>query len=634
MTRDGPHGGKMGGMRGRLKGLLPRRPLPFLIFALVLATAVLMGSALSALLTRAVTDWEWENTAALARQQVRLAGLEPLFSAPPEAAARARWEHELARLFTGLPEVTRIKVWSRDAMVLWSDEPRLIAQRFPDNASFKRALTGQVSVQIKDLRAAENRYERETFSTLAEIYVPILAPTGGPVVGVLEVYKRPQRLYATIARGQRVVWAISLIGGLALGLALLPLLRQVSRQEAANARRVEQEAYARRLEAEVAARTRQLEDAQTQLVQSQKMEAVGRLAGGVAHDFNNLLTIITGRSELLLRALPADHPRRRDMELILQTAERAATLTAQLLAFSRKQILQPQALDLNAVVLRIAPMLRRLIGEDVELVTELEPALGSVRADPGQVEQVVMNLAVNARDAMPRGGRLRIRTATVAEEEPGGRWARLEVADTGTGMSAETRARIFEPFFTTKGPGEGTGLGLSMVYGIVEQSGGRIAVASEVGRGTTFEILLPVTESIAPAEPPTAEAPAPTTRAETILLVEDEPEVREMTRELLEAEGYRVLSAGRPDEALERARRLEGPIHLLLTDVVMPQMNGRELAERLTHMRADLRVLFMSGYTDDAMVRLGVSDTRARFLGKPFTRAILAAKVREALERE
>jgi signal transduction histidine kinase len=365
-----------------MKGLLPRRPLPFLIFALVLATAVLMGSALSTLLTRAVTDWE--NTAALARQQVRLAGLEPLFGAPPEPAARARWEHELAHLFTGLPEVTRIKVWSREATVLWSDEPRLIGQRFPDNANFKRALAGQVAVQIKDLRAAENRYEREAFSTLAEVYVPILAPTGGAVVGVLEVYKRPQRLYATVARGQRVVWAISLAGGLALGLALLPLLRQVSRQEAANARRVEQEAYARRLEAEVAARTRQLEDAQTQLVQSQKMEAVGRLAGGVAHDFNNLLTIITGRSELLLRALPGDHPRRRDMELVLQTAERAAALTAQLLAFSRKQILQPQALDLNAVVLRLAPMLRRLIGEDVELVTELEPTLGSVRADPSR----------------------------------------------------------------------------------------------------------------------------------------------------------------------------------------------------------------------------------------------------------
>jgi CheY-like chemotaxis protein len=200
-------------------------------------------------------------------------------------------------------------------------------------------------------------------------------------------------------------------------------------------------------------------------------------------------------------------------------------------------------------------------------------------------------------------------------------------------MSAETRARIFEPFFTTKGPGEGTGLGLSMVYGIVEQSGGRIAVASELGRGTTFEILLPVTDSTARAESPASEGPAPTARAETILLVEDEPEVREMTRELLEAEGYRVLSAGRPDEALERARRLEGPIHLLLTDVVMPQMNGRELAERLAQMRADLKVLFMSGYTDDAMVRLGVSDTRALFLGKPFTRAMLAAKVREALER-
>ena len=607
--------------------MLRRARLPILILALVLATAVIMGSALSSLLTRAVTDWEWENTAALARRQVRLVGLEPLFAAPPDAESRTRWERELARLFTGLPEITRIKVWSREASILWSDEPRLIGERFPDNVNFRRALAGDVSVEIKELAGAENRYERGTFSTLAEIYVPIFAPGGDHVVGVLEVYKTPERLYATVARGRKIVWAISLASGLTLGLALLPLFRQFSRQERADARRLEQEAYARRLESDVAARTRELEAAQSQLVQSQKMEAVGLLAGGVAHDFNNLLTVIGGRSELLLRALALDHPRRRDVELIAATAERAATLTRQLLAFSRKQILRPQVLDLNAVVTGLTPMLRRLIGEDVDLVTELAPGLGRVRADPGQLEQVIMNLAVNARDAMPRGGRLLLRTVNNEAS------VLLTATDTGVGMDDETRARIFEPFFTTKGPGAGTGLGLSTVYGIVQQSGGRIAVSSEVGRGTTFEIHLPATEEAAALVEAQPVAAPSTQGGETILLVEDEKSVRELTQEILQAAGYTVLSAGLAGEAIEHAQRHAAPIHLLLTDVVLPRMGGRELAAHLAKIRPGITILYMSGYTDDAILRHGVHDTEMAFLPKPFTSAALTAKVRETLDR-
>ncbi|MBI1967608.1 MAG: PAS domain S-box protein [Gemmatimonadetes bacterium] len=384
--------------------------------------------------------------------------------------------------------------------------------------------------------------------------------------------------------------------------------------------------------------SRRLED---QLRQAQKMEAVGRLAGGLAHDFNNILTAIAGYSDLLLEDLPLQDPRREDVEEIRKAAERAAALTRQLLAFSRRQVLQPKVIDLNAVVASAEKLLRRLIGEDVTLATRLEPALWAVRADPGQIEQVIVNLAVNARDAMPQGGQLTIETANTLldqayadEHQPvtAGEYVMLAVTDTGIGMDKETQAHIFEPFFTTKERGKGTGLGLAMVYGIVKQSGGFIWVYSEPEQGTTFKSYLPrVVESVeaAPSEP--ARAPR-TAGSETILLAEDEEAVRRVARETLTRHGYTVLQAPAGAVALALAGNYQDAIHLLLTDVVMPGMSGRQLADRLTALRPGLKVLYMSGYTDDAIVREGRLEPGLAYLQKPFRPDALARKVREVLD--
>ncbi len=378
-----------------------------------------------------------------------------------------------------------------------------------------------------------------------------------------------------------------------------------------------------------------------QLLQSQKMEAIGRLAGGIAHDFNNLLTAVAGYSELLLRELPEGDPRRESAEEIRQAGSRAAGLTQQLLAFSRRQVLEPRVLDLNAVISGMERMLRRVIGEDVELMTALDPELWRAKADPGQIEQAILNLVVNARDAMPRGGRLTLETANVELDDKfaghytsiqPGPHVMLAVSDTGVGMDEELQSRLFEPFFTTKEQGKGTGLGLSTTYGIVKQSGGSIWVYSEPGHGTTFKIYLPRCEE--PLEERAAAAPvreaAPGT--ETILLVEDEPEVRRLVEKLLRLKGYRVLSAGGPSDALAISKRHEAPIELMLTDVIMPEMNGRELARVLGASRPRMRVLYMSGYTDAAMSQQGILPPGTAFLSKPFTPEALARKVREVLD--
>ena len=380
-----------------------------------------------------------------------------------------------------------------------------------------------------------------------------------------------------------------------------------------------------------------------ELRQAQKMEAVGRLAGGVAHDFNNLLTIITGRSHLLLGKLKGDDPARRSVEVIQKTADRAAALTRQLLAFSRKQVLQRKVLDLNATVADVSTMLRRLIGEDVNLLVTPGAGAGRVNADRAQLEQALMNLAVNARDAMPSGGTLGLETDHVRlgagppdrpEALPPGPYAVLRVMDTGTGMDAATQARIFEPFFTTKEPGKGTGLGLSMVHGIVRQHGGAIHVRSVVGGGTTFEIYLPQVEAAAEtggADEPGA--PPPATGKETILLVEDEADVRALAREVLERQGYTVLEASDGLHAVGVYEQEGARVDLILTDVVMPRMSGREMVDRVRATRPDMRVLYMSGYTGDAIVRHGVVDAGLLLLGKPFTPVALIAKVREVLDR-
>jgi signal transduction histidine kinase len=376
-----------------------------------------------------------------------------------------------------------------------------------------------------------------------------------------------------------------------------------------------------------------------QLAQSQKMEAIGRLAGGVAHDFNNLLTVIKSYSTILLEALEGD-TRRDDVEEIAASADRAAALTRQLLAFSRRQMLQPRALELNSVVREIEKLLRRLIGEDIALQTLLEPEIWTVHADPGQIEQVVMNLAVNARDAMPAGGRLTIQTANgTVPALVGQRWLEpatyvtLSVSDTGVGMTPEVQAHLFEPFFTTKERGKGTGLGLSTVYGIVKQSGGDVTVTAEPGRGATFTVYLPRLTDSNGTRPKAAVGKHEVPRGrETILLVEDDPALRALAERILRSYGYTVLVAATGPRALGLVAEHSAAIDLVATDVVMPEMSGNALVEQLGVTRPGIPVLFMSGYTDDEVVRRGLSDGRAAFLQKPFTPEQLAFKVRQVLD--
>jgi two-component system cell cycle sensor histidine kinase/response regulator CckA len=384
---------------------------------------------------------------------------------------------------------------------------------------------------------------------------------------------------------------------------------------------------------------RQLEE---QLRQSQKMDAIGRLSGGVAHDFNNLLGVIIGYTEVLQDHIKEGDRLRVCVDQVLEAGKRAASLTRQLLAFSRQQVLEPKVLILNGVVSDMEKMLRRMIGEDVELTTRLDPALGKVRADQGQIEQVVMNLAVNARDAMPEGGKLSIETANTEMDQAfvkryaypvqTGAYILLTVSDTGTGMDHATRQRIFEPFFTTKEKGKGTGLGLSMVYGVVKQSGGYIDVDSTVGEGTCFRIYLPRINQDADVNATHINPPAALQGKETILLVEDEENLRTLTRNLLELYGYSVLEAVNGTEALTMSRQSTSAIHLLLTDIVMPGIGGRALAQKLSQERPDMKVVYMSGYTGQTIGGQAVLNPGAFFLQKPFTRENLARKIREALE--
>ena len=380
-----------------------------------------------------------------------------------------------------------------------------------------------------------------------------------------------------------------------------------------------------------------------QLRQSQKMEAVGRLAGGIAHDFNNLLMVISGYSEFLLERLGMEPSLRAPAQEIANAAGRASSLTRQLLAFSRKQMLAPKILDLNAVVTENLKMLTRMIGEDIDLVMAPAADLGAVRADASQIEQVIMNLAVNARDAMPSGGKLTIETSNISLDEDyarfhaplkPGNYVTLAISDTGAGMDSETQSHIFEPFFTTKGT-SGTGLGLSTVYGIVKQSGGYIWVNSEPDKGTTFKIYLPrvaeTTESLAQVSG-VADSEATVPGTETILVVEDETNLRYLARQFLEKQGYRVIEAADGALAMQIAVAHEGIIHLLLTDVIMPGMNGRELAQRILEIRPNTKVLYMSGYTENVIGRNGTLDTGIRLLQKPFTLRELRNKVREVLD--
>jgi PAS domain S-box-containing protein len=379
-----------------------------------------------------------------------------------------------------------------------------------------------------------------------------------------------------------------------------------------------------------------------ELHHSQKMDAIGRLAGGVAHDFNNILTAIGCVSELVLATLEPPDPRRVEIEEIKKATRRAAALTRQLLAFSRKQVLQPRVFDLVQVVDDIERMLRRLIGEDIAFSTNLSPQLWPVRADPGQLEQVIMNLAINARDAMPDGGQLELEAANVSLTMPlphehgvvpAADYVVLRVSDTGSGMDAATRAKIFEPFFTTKAPGKGTGLGLSTAYGVIKQSGGHIVVESQVSVGTTFLIYLPRADAAVTEVDDTDTSPSELRRGATILLVEDDATIRALAHRILSKYGYRVLDAPNGEHAVRLAEAHDGPIHLLLADVVLSGMNGRELADRLRSGHGAMHVLFMSGYTDDEVVHRGVRDLKHSLLQKPFTPEELRRKVQEVLGR-
>ena len=474
---------------------------------------------------------------------------------------------------------------------------------------------GYTKEELAELTAAELTHpddrarELELFQELAE--------------GRREEYRLEQRC---LAKGGEVLWGhhtVSLVrDGFSRPKFAIAMLEDITPRKQAEEERL-------RLE--------------SQLRQAQKMEAVGQLAGGVAHDFNNLLTAIRGYSEFALNRLDDGNPGlRKDIEEIAKSADRASSLTRQLLAFSRKQLLQPRILQLNDVVGEMDKMLRRLIGEDIEVVTVVGRALGRVKADPGQIEQVLVNLVVNARDAMPDGGKLTIETTNVDIDEEAatrhdglapGHYVMLAVHDTGLGIDAETKSRLFEPFFTTKEPGKGTGLGLATVYGIVKQSGGYISVESEPGQGASFKIFLHRLEpGVEHGDRIVQLEEGRPSGSETVLLVEDEEVVRNLVREILEGNGYTVLEARNGAEALDLGRRFSGPIHLLVTDVVMPKMSGRELAERLVTIHRETRVLYMSGYTDGAIGHHGVLDPHTELLQKPFTFDALTQKVRKVLD--
>jgi PAS domain S-box-containing protein len=500
------------------------------------------------------------------------------------------------------------------------------------NTAFQQAhgVTFNEAVALRecDLRPAEVRQQlRADDAGVLATGIPITTIEPQPALDDVGI-----RWWQTVRFRFEDASGVSLLGGTAFDVTSQKLAEQALRISEALAKRA-QEDLERALEV-----TRRTEE---QFRQSQKMEAVGRLAGGIAHDFNNLLTVILGNGEMLAQRLEND-PRLEEVEEIREAGQRAAALTRQLLAFSRRQVLAPSVLNINKVVVGMEQMLRRLVGEDIDLLLSLHPSPHLCHVDAGQIEQVILNLVVNARDAMPDGGHLSIETANVVLDEryvelhPSARLGphvMLSVSDSGVGMTREVQARLFEPFFTTKAHGRGTGLGLSTVHGIVHQSGGNVWVYSEPGHGSSFKIYLPRSASSSETELPAPLVIGDVSGTETILVVEDDAQVRSTVAGMLRGVGYDVLQASNGGEALALVDAFAGPIPLLLTDIVMPKMNGRQLAERLRQVRPDLEVIFMSGYTENVVVHHGVVDAGLDFLQKPLTRDLLLPKVREVLDR-
>jgi signal transduction histidine kinase/ActR/RegA family two-component response regulator len=585
-----------------------------LSFLCVMALALSMGFALSSLLTRAVEGWEWENTAALARREAELRGIDTLLDAHGDAPIDERGRQELARLMQGLPEVVRIKVWDTNATVLWSDEPRLIGQRFPENDALKEALAGEVSVEVKTLAGREHAYERASYTTLAEVYVPVVSRTTGRVVGVIEVYKSPLRLLATIQRARLVIWTISLAGALILYVVLFPLVRQVYGRQV---REEALQAHAAELEAQVTARTRELEAQREALFQTEKVAAMGQLLAGVSHELNNPLSTIVGYTQLLLRRVGTG-AMAEQLGKIATSAERCTRIVTNFLALARQYPPERQLVQLNQLVDDAFELLSYSLRIDsVDVVKRFAPDLPQLWADPHQLQQVIVNLLTNAHQALRAVPTRRRLTLTTRYERASDR-IRLEIADSGPGVPADIRLRVFDPFFTTKAPGQGTGLGLSLCRGIVDAHEGVLRLEATPGGGATFVVELPAGARAQAAEGQRAGAAIAPEPGKRILVVDDEPDVADLLAEALALDGHRVEAVNSGTAALNRI--LANDYDLVFSDMKMPGMSGADLYDEVARRRVGIerRFVFVTGDTMNPTTRQFLDRAGAPSLTKPF----------------
>jgi len=601
-----------------------------LIFACVLALSVSMAAALSQLLQGFVQQFEWRNTSSLVRHEVAAHGLEGVFDEPDPSRRRALGA-EAARVLTAVPGIARIKVWSPDAVVLWSDEPRLIERRFPDNLDLRAALEGRVTARIRRPRKTENLFEAGP-ALLAEVYVPIHSGADGRVRGVIELYKDLEEMAGAGARARRVVWAISLGGAVALFAAVLPLLRLSHQRQAEQAALLERQVAARTQELqdrtnELRAALQAVEQAQQRVVQTERLHALGEMAGGVAHDFNNALAVILGRIQLLRARTKDDPAAQTQVETLERAALDAARTVRRVQEFARmRPALASGAVDLDRVVREVLEATSARWRNDAEArgicydVRVESAPLPPVEGDAAELREALTNLVLNALDAMPDGGRLTLRTGVEGDRVV------CTVADTGGGIPEEIRSRIFEPFFTTKGE-RGTGLGLSVVYGIVTRHGGTIDVQSTPGGGSAFTIRLPV-GSAAP-RPTHVAGPAPVAAAPArILIVDDNAAFRDILRACLEAAGHEVVEAASGPEGLAACER--EPFQLVVTDIAMPGMSGWEVA-RQVRRRFGWPVGVVTGWGDDE-ADPGVAGAVDFVLTKPFQLDEVRRRVAEALQ--